>query len=108
MPGGRAALNNDNPREVQGFAVTNDPEDEHTVGMDRPAPDRPGAPAHSEMAIEDLSRGRGRGVSRDAPERSESYPVSRGGPMRFNRITVEPDKMGGVPCIRGLSASRSG
>jgi uncharacterized protein (DUF433 family) len=22
--------------------------------------------------------------------------------MRFARITVEPDKMGGVPCIRGL------
>ena len=22
--------------------------------------------------------------------------------MRFQRITVEPDKMGGVPCIRGL------
>jgi uncharacterized protein (DUF433 family) len=22
--------------------------------------------------------------------------------MRFDRITVEPDKMGGVPCIRGL------
>ncbi len=21
--------------------------------------------------------------------------------MRFERITVEPDKMGGVPCIRG-------
>lgn len=22
--------------------------------------------------------------------------------MRFPRITIEPDKMGGVPCIRGL------
>ncbi len=22
--------------------------------------------------------------------------------MRYDRITVEPDKMGGVPCIRGL------
>lgn len=22
--------------------------------------------------------------------------------MRFDRITIEPDKMGGVPCIRGL------
>ncbi len=22
--------------------------------------------------------------------------------MRFTRITVEPDKMGGMPCIRGL------
>lgn len=22
--------------------------------------------------------------------------------MRYSRITVEPDKMGGVPCIRGL------
>ena len=22
--------------------------------------------------------------------------------MRFNRITVRPDQMGGVPCIRGL------
>lgn len=22
--------------------------------------------------------------------------------MRFKRITIEPDKMGGVPCIRGL------
>jgi uncharacterized protein (DUF433 family) len=22
--------------------------------------------------------------------------------VRFTRITVEPDKMGGVPCIRGL------
>lgn len=22
--------------------------------------------------------------------------------MRFERITVDPDKMGGVPCIRGL------
>ncbi len=22
--------------------------------------------------------------------------------MRFERITVEPDKMGGMPCIRGL------
>jgi uncharacterized protein (DUF433 family) len=22
--------------------------------------------------------------------------------MRFERIAVEPDKMGGVPCIRGL------
>ncbi len=22
--------------------------------------------------------------------------------MRFERITVEPDKIGGVPCIRGL------
>ena len=22
--------------------------------------------------------------------------------MRFTRITVSPDKMGGVPCIRGL------
>jgi len=22
--------------------------------------------------------------------------------MQFSRITVEPDKMGGVPCIRGL------
>ena len=22
--------------------------------------------------------------------------------MKFKRITVEPDKMGGVPCIRGL------
>ncbi|NKE71864.1 DUF433 domain-containing protein [Candidatus Manganitrophus noduliformans] len=22
--------------------------------------------------------------------------------MRFSRITIEPDKMGGVPCIRGL------
>lgn len=22
--------------------------------------------------------------------------------MRFERITVEPDKMGGIPCIRGL------
>ncbi len=22
--------------------------------------------------------------------------------MKFTRITVEPDKMGGVPCIRGL------
>jgi uncharacterized protein (DUF433 family) len=22
--------------------------------------------------------------------------------MRFERITVEPDKVGGVPCIRGL------
>ncbi|MGK7930425.1 MAG: DUF433 domain-containing protein [Microcystaceae cyanobacterium] len=22
--------------------------------------------------------------------------------MRFNRITVNPDKMGGVPCIRSL------
>jgi len=22
--------------------------------------------------------------------------------MRFNRITVHPDQMGGVPCIRGL------
>lgn len=22
--------------------------------------------------------------------------------MRFERITVKPDKMGGVPCIRGL------
>jgi uncharacterized protein (DUF433 family) len=24
------------------------------------------------------------------------------GAMRFERITVEPDKMGGVPCVRGL------
>jgi uncharacterized protein (DUF433 family) len=23
-------------------------------------------------------------------------------PMAFDRITVEPDKMGGVPCVRGL------
>ena len=23
-------------------------------------------------------------------------------PLRYARITVEPDKMGGVPCIRGL------
>lgn len=22
--------------------------------------------------------------------------------MEFSRITIEPDKMGGVPCIRGL------
>lgn len=22
--------------------------------------------------------------------------------MRYDRITVEPDKMGGLPCIRGL------
>lgn len=22
--------------------------------------------------------------------------------MRFERITIEPDKMGGLPCIRGL------
>lgn len=22
--------------------------------------------------------------------------------MRFERITIEPDKMGGVPCIRGM------
>lgn len=22
--------------------------------------------------------------------------------MTFDRITIEPDKMGGVPCIRGL------
>lgn len=22
--------------------------------------------------------------------------------MRFERITIEPDKMGGAPCIRGL------
>ena len=22
--------------------------------------------------------------------------------MKFNRITVKPDQMGGVPCIRGL------
>jgi len=22
--------------------------------------------------------------------------------MKFTRITIEPDKMGGVPCIRGL------
>jgi uncharacterized protein (DUF433 family) len=22
--------------------------------------------------------------------------------VRFERITIEPDKMGGVPCIRGL------
>ena len=22
--------------------------------------------------------------------------------MRFTRITIDPDKMGGVPCIRGL------
>jgi len=22
--------------------------------------------------------------------------------MKFNRITIEPDKMGGMPCIRGL------
>jgi len=22
--------------------------------------------------------------------------------MRFQRITIEPDKMGGVPCIRGM------
>lgn len=22
--------------------------------------------------------------------------------MRYERITIEPDKMGGVPCIRGL------
>ena len=22
--------------------------------------------------------------------------------MKFSRITVDPDKMGGVPCIRGL------
>ncbi len=22
--------------------------------------------------------------------------------MQFSRITVEPDKMGGVPCIRGI------
>ena len=22
--------------------------------------------------------------------------------MRFERVTIEPDKMGGVPCIRGL------
>jgi uncharacterized protein (DUF433 family) len=25
--------------------------------------------------------------------------------MRFERITVEPEKMGGVPCIRGLRIS---
>lgn len=23
-------------------------------------------------------------------------------PMRFTRITVDPEQMGGVPCIRGL------
>jgi len=22
--------------------------------------------------------------------------------MKFTRITIEPDKMGGIPCIRGL------
>ena len=25
--------------------------------------------------------------------------------MRFERITIEPDKMGGVPCIRGMRIS---
>lgn len=25
-----------------------------------------------------------------------------GGPMKFSRITIELEKMGGVPCIRGL------
>ena len=25
--------------------------------------------------------------------------------MKFTRITIEPDKMGGVPCIRGLRIS---
>lgn len=38
----------------------------------------------------------------EAIARNPSYAVSRGGPMRYDRITVEPEKMGGVPCIRGL------
>ena len=25
-----------------------------------------------------------------------------GAPLRFTRITVDPEQMGGVPCIRGL------
>src|SRR5439155_1625287 len=44
---------------------------------------------------------RGRGISR-SHRPQPSYAVSRGGSMRYDRITVEPDKMGGVPCIRGL------
>jgi uncharacterized protein (DUF433 family) len=28
--------------------------------------------------------------------------MQKGGAMRFERITVRPDQMGGVPCIRGL------
>jgi uncharacterized protein (DUF433 family) len=28
--------------------------------------------------------------------------VSQGGPARYDRITIESDKMGGLPCIRGL------
>lgn len=28
--------------------------------------------------------------------------MSEGQAMRFNRITINPDQMGGAPCIRGL------
>jgi uncharacterized protein (DUF433 family) len=33
---------------------------------------------------------------------SEPGLARRGGFMRFERITVNPAQMGGVPCIRGL------
>lgn len=31
-----------------------------------------------------------------------AYILMRGNAMRFTRITVDPNQMGGVPCIRGL------
>lgn len=35
--------------------------------------------------------------NRDAPQ-----PIRYGARMRFKRITVDPKKMDGLPCIRGL------
>src|SRR4051794_39194555 len=47
----------------------------------------------------DRSPGRGNRMC-DCPR--PPYPGKGGGPLRYDRITTEPDKMGGVPCIRGL------
>lgn len=58
-------------------------------------------PPHERMVIDDLTPEEGAAFL-EAISRGPSYPVSRGGPMRYDRITVEPDKMGGVHCIRNL------
>jgi uncharacterized protein (DUF433 family) len=38
----------------------------------------------------------------DARNRARVAPTLYNGRMAFTRITVNPDQMGGVPCLRGL------
>lgn len=52
-----------------------------------------------------LRRGWGRGQALHAQgwQRSRGlHPARYPGQMSFTRITVRPDQMGGVPCLRGL------